>query len=166
MIKDIQKKLKLHFNYHKDGYFITTGKARGSRLRIGVRLNGAKSRAGYLCMRIKVNNKIHNLLLHRAIFLYHRGYLPDIIDHKNGNPIDNRIENLRPCSLSENRANSVKKTKAKSKYKGVQKNGSRWAAVVRRKHIGNFKTEIEAAIAYNKAALKEYGEFAKLNEVG
>jgi hypothetical protein len=50
-----------------------------------------------------INEK--NYFNHRLIFLYHYGYMPKIVDHINKNPADNKIENLREASLTENQYN-------------------------------------------------------------
>lgn len=92
------------------------------------------------------------------------------IDHINGDKLDNRRENLRLCSHQENLHNK-KKTRGKSIYKGVWKNKQTipWTAEIRASGIkyflGNFSTEIEAAKAYNEAAIKHHGEFARLNQL-
>lgn len=96
-----------------------------------------------------------------------------IIDHKNGNKLNNKLSNLRFCTYSQNSANIVK-NKGISKYKGVSfdKNGKRikrWMARCEIKGrnitIGRFLTEKEAAIAYNIKAYELWGEFAVLNKV-
>ena len=92
------------------------------------------------------------------------------IDHINGNGLDNRKENLRFCTRSQNNMNR-KKARGVSKYKGVCRYESRdkWVAVVKvngaAHNLGYFEREIDAAKAYNRGALKYHGEFAKLNEV-
>jgi hypothetical protein len=108
------------------------------------------------------------------------------VDHINGNTLDNRRCNLRLCSRSDNNKNSIKRSKLDSKspvskYKGVRysfiykPNGKKhirskpWMAAGSENgkpvHLGYFKTELEAAKAYNEFALKYYGEFAKINEI-
>lgn len=90
-----------------------------------------------------------------------------VVDHINRNSLDNRKKNLRFATLAENRRNFTKKT---SKYIGVWKNraGGKFHAKMKlmgkRLHFGSFNTEEEAAIAYDKAAKKYYGEFATLNK--
>lgn len=94
------------------------------------------------------------------------------VDHINGNPLDNRKANLRICSRSENLMNAGKYTrrnKCSSKYKGVSwhKATKKWEAGLqvngKRKWLGLFLEEQSAAVAYNLAALKYFGQFANLN---
>lgn len=92
------------------------------------------------------------------------------IDHKNGDPSDNRKCNLRVCLKGKyNAINRPKQKNNTTGYKGVfRKNGS-YAACIRvdqkLKHIGMFETPEEAALAYNQKALEYFGEFAYLNEI-
>lgn len=92
------------------------------------------------------------------------------IDHKNGNPLDNRKENLRWATPRENTANT--RAKSKSGYKGVtwEKKMKKWLAKVRTSNskrivLGYFDTPEEAAAAYNKEAKRRHGEFAWLNPI-
>lgn len=95
-----------------------------------------------------------------------------IVDHINGNKLDNRRENLRSCNTSQNTANKFKKP-GLSIYKGVSydknmKRKKRWMARLefngKNVTIGRFITEDEAALAYNKKAVELWGEFAVLND--
>jgi hypothetical protein len=94
------------------------------------------------------------------------------VDHKNGDTLDNRRENLRPATRTQNGRN-ITRFHAKSGYKGVcrvckTKTPSWFARIyVDNKpiHLGCFATPEEAARAYNEAALMHHGEFAHLNEV-
>jgi len=92
-----------------------------------------------------------------------------IVDHINHNGLDNRKENLRICNNKQNRINSLKHKELTSKYKGVyfEKIKRKYRADIRidkkLKFIGLFKNEIDAAEAYNQAALKHFGQFANLN---
>lgn len=83
-------------------------------------------------------------------------------DHINGNGLDNRRSNLRICTVAQNTMNSKKGMRNSSKYKGVTKNKP-WRAYIGTKTIGHFSSENEAAEAYNNAAKKLYGKFARLN---
>lgn len=96
------------------------------------------------------------------------------VDHINGDGLDNRRSNLRVCSHAENRRNSKKvsgRRKLASHYKGVSHpSKNRWTASItvmwKTLHIGSFKTEIEAARAYDEAARNHHGVFARLNFPG
>jgi hypothetical protein len=72
---------------------------------------------GHRYARIKFDKQ--EFKLHRIIFLYHKGYLPDIIDHINGDRYDNRIENLREANTYQNRQNSRIYSTSKSGVKNV-----------------------------------------------
>lgn len=98
------------------------------------------------------------------------------VDHRNNNTLDNTRENLRPCSKTENGANKDKCVTyaghtTSSQYKGVywSKANQNWYAQIGIKgkstHLGTYKTEVEAARAYNLAAVKLFGEFARLNVI-
>jgi hypothetical protein len=104
------------------------------------------------------------ILLHRAILCAG----PDeFVDHINGNGLDNRRANLRLCSRSDNQCN---RGPAKGRrFKGVAPHGDRYKVAIRRHgvfyHLGVFDTEVEAAIAYNEAAIVLHGAFAHLNSI-
>jgi hypothetical protein len=94
----------------------------------------------------------------------------EIIDHINGNRSDNRLSNLRKSDTSLNGHNKTKQNGLTSKYIGVcrAKSGKYTSAIRKgtdRYHLGTFKTEEEAALAYNEKAKEIYGEFANLNEI-
>jgi len=116
-------------------------------------------------------------LMHRLINETPEGMFTDHINH---NRLDNRRENLRSCTASQNRANTPNNkggNPGTSKYRGVcwaarhykkgKASGWRWKAQIsidgKAKKIGYFHDEIEAAKAYDKAAKEQYGEFAILN---
>lgn len=104
----------------------------------------------------------------RIIFLWHHGYCPEIVDHKNRIKIDDHINNLRAATRSENARNRSSMRNSSSKYLGVfVRSLPSWCSVInvdgKHIHLGSFKTEEAAALAYNKAAEKYFGEFANLN---
>ena len=93
-----------------------------------------------------------------------------VVDHINGNTLDNRRCNLRVCAKAQNNINKTKTSGVRSsKYKGVfwENSCNRWRVQIRfegvRKHVGVFKDEIAAAEAYDKFARKLHGEFACVN---
>ena len=110
------------------------------------------------------------VFMHRAI-LCHHGYdlTAGEVDHINGNGLDNRKANLQIISHAENIRKSRTQINNKSGYKGVywHKRDQRWQAFIEvynvRKYLGSFKTKIAAALAYDVAAKKYFGTFAKLN---
>lgn len=106
------------------------------------------------------------VLMHREILGTPDGLLTDHINH---NRLDNRRANLRIADYAQNAWNKPHRSTGTSKYRGVTWSGffRKWVAhiTVRKKRtcIGCFKDEMEAAKAYNAAALKYHGEFATLN---
>jgi len=95
-----------------------------------------------------------------------------IVDHINGNALDNRRENLRLVTPADNSRNANKRaTPSQSKYKGVwvetRGNSTRFRAAIypngKAIRLGSFETEEAAAAAYDEAAIKFYGHHAKTN---
>ena len=108
----------------------------------------------------------------RPVFLHRFLLNPEFrqhVDHRNGNGLDNRRQNLRPCTPSQNHQNRRKARGCSSCFKGVSWNiqTQRWFASIRvnkkQKYLGRFLTEEAAARAYDQAALAAFGEFAWLN---
>jgi len=160
-----QEKLLTYFEYKDGGLFWKVSLNRRIEINspVGTLSKGAKYRT------TKLNQNTHQI--HRLIFLYHHGYLPEFIDHINGDKLDNRIENLRECSRSENHANTTISRRNTSGYKGIQleKRTNKWVASItvnkKRYSLGTYLTKEEAAFAYNEAAVKHFGKFANLNEL-
>lgn len=108
-----------------------------------------------------------HLLMHRLIL-----GLTDLgtfADHVDGNGLNNCRRNLRACNENENARNVPKRRDGSSRFKGVswRQDGRKWAAGIRvggkRIHLGIFRLERQAARAYDAAALRLHGQFARLN---
>lgn len=102
---------------------------------------------------------------HRLAWLYVHGAFPaSVIDHRDGNPLNNAMSNLRAATHAQNCANARRWAK-KSLPKGVRKNGSGFTARIsvqgRLITIGTFANAAEAASAYAREATRIYGEFAR-----
>jgi hypothetical protein len=104
-------------------------------------------------------------LMHRFILGTKSG---QVVDHKNGDRLDNRLSNIRNCTQAENSRNQNIKTSNFTGYKGVSYHKGAYDAQLKLNYKivwrGRFQTAIEAAQAYNVAAKKYFGEFARLND--
>lgn len=110
----------------------------------------------------QITRQMHRMILHEMN--------PKIyVDHRDRDGLNNRRSNLRRCTPRQNQANKVKEKNSTSQYRGVywNKQNRRWCAAIREDHrkvwLGNFKDEREAALAYDAAAFRVHGEFARLN---
>lgn len=131
-----------------------------------------KAKGGKLYARRTVNRRgespqYRSILMHRLIRSINDSKVH--VDHWDGDGLNNRRLNLRPCNRSQNIANQKRRTGGRSKFKGVNPSKLRWQARISvngvRRHLGSFRTEEDAALAYNAAAVVAFGEFANLNEV-
>lgn len=106
--------------------------------------------------------------MHRLIMGLDGGNPSLQVDHINGNKLDNRRENLRVCTHAENNQNRGQRG-GRSRYKGIvffhkeQDWGARIRKNGKRIYLGRFKTEEDAARAYDMAARKHHGAFAYVN---
>jgi len=89
------------------------------------------------------------------------------VDHRNGDGLDNRRQNLRPANDSKNQMNARMRSDNPSGFKGVCADRHRWMARIqldgRRTYLGYFATPQEAARAYDAAAVELFGEYARPN---
>ncbi len=120
------------------------------------RVVGSKSKRGYL--QISINKKTY--LVHRIIWLYVHGVMPETIDHINHIKDDNRLINLRNATQSQNTKNKSLCSNNTSGHNGVVKKGNRWTAFVmqnkKRIFLGSFAT-VEEAVQARKLANVKYG---------
>lgn len=147
----------------KKDLFIDLDSQQITNLNTGKVLSQVKNRASkkvkicYLKINFKSKKKRHNFRVHRLFFYWKHGYLPKVVDHIDRNSLNNKIENLRDLSQSNNLRNSNKQNRKNftSKYKGVSREGNKWLARIRDIYakkdirIGLFNSEDEAGQAYN-----------------
>ena len=121
---------------------------------------------GMTCDKVRKTFLVH-IIIANAFMDNPNGY--DRVDHIDHNKSNNDIDNLRWCSQSQNCMNMSKQSNTTSTYKGVSwnKHAKKWHAYIminyKRKHIGLFECEVQAAVAYNNAAIQLFEEFACLN---
>jgi hypothetical protein len=108
------------------------------------------------------------IYMHREIMAAPAGLL---VDHINGNSLDNRRCNLRLVTDAENNRNKRQRSDNTSGFTGVNfaKRERKWRVSItvnsRNIYIGFFENEVDAARAYNEAAVKHHGQFARLNVI-
>ena len=108
------------------------------------------------------------LLMHRVIINAPKGVY---VDHINGDPLDNRRANLRLCTIAQNNGNTPKRKANTLGNKGIftHPNTPKYVAAIQHNYksyyLGSYVTKEMAALAYNRAALHLFGEFARLNKL-
>jgi hypothetical protein len=162
-----QERLKEMFDYREDGNFV--------RKKTGV-VVACNPTPKHRYLRLSVIGKPQ--ALHRMIFLYHHGYLPKVTDHIDGNRLNNRIENLRACTQSENCLNSKHRATSTSPYKNVylakhSKNNPKyspdwkenWVVSItvnkKRQYVGSFEDVELADLVATEARDLYHGAFAR-----
>ena len=152
--------LKAMFEHRADGALVW--KVKHGKVKPGD-VAGCKDRDGYTL--IGVNGVLCRA--HRLAFLMHHGYLPSEVDHINGDPSDNRIENLRAATKSQNMCNSRTPKDNRSGVKGVYWNAhaKKWMArctVNKKVHYIGVYADIRVAETAVKAFRKKlHGDFAR-----
>jgi hypothetical protein len=151
----------------KTGVF--TWKVSSGRAKAGSPAGTRNKRAGKTTkdyLRIKISGR--NLHAHRLAYFMQTKIDPldHLVDHVNGDGLDNVFTNLRLASKSQNAANSGARATNRSSYKGVSQNRSNWQARIcldgKRKHLGTYPTPELAHVAYRKAAAELFGDFARV----
>jgi len=137
-------------------------------------ISGRRKRVGAIAgnmddgrVRVFINGKQY--YRSRIVFLYHSGFIPKYLDHIDGDTLNDRMSNLRQCTISQNGMNRGSGKNSSSQYKGVHwdKSRDKWCSQIlvngNKKHLGRFAKEKDAAMAYDKAANELHGIFARLN---
>ena len=125
------------------------------------KLAGYDNKNGY--MKVTIKNKQY--YIHRIIYLMQHGFMPQMIDHIDGNSKNNSIENLREADSSKNNFNSVYKNKNKSGYRNVFYNKERntWTIYItinkKTKFFGSYEDVELAGLVAEEARRKYHGEF-------
>lgn len=155
------KRIRYLFDLNSHGHLVRRVSVRGSSRGTTI---GTMKPKGYLVA--MVDGKTYRV--HHLVWFWCHGSWATELDHWNRIRHDNRIENLRLCTHTQNLGNMHPRV---HKYKGVTfcRQTGKWRAQItvnyRATHLGRFVTIEEAALAYNQAALEHFGEFAHLNDV-
>ena len=152
--------VKFLFNYYNGELFWKTPKAR--RVKVGS-IAGSIDDEGY--KRVSIDGKSYKI--HRLVFLYHFDYLPEEVDHIDGNKLNNLIENLRGVSKTQNQWNSRKPKTNKSGIKGVSwsKSAKKWQTGITingKKCFRKYFDDLNEAKTYIELMRKQnHGEYAR-----
>lgn len=161
--KTMNQVLVAEYFDHKDGHLYWKKVMRFNKQYLVGREVGSIHKTGY--RHVTWMGKIHKV--HRLIFLLEHGYLPKEIDHINGDRQDNRIENLREVTRSENQFNKAMCSNNTSGFRGVNwhKHSKSWVVRVctkgKTKILGYFKDLELAGLVADEARNLYHGKFAK-----
>ena len=154
-----QEKVREFFDY-KDGCLYVK-KRYCDKMPVGSKV-GTKNKDGYL--QVTIMKQKH--YIHRLVFLYHHGFLPESVDHVNNDKLDNKIQNLREATLGENNHNIGMNKRNTSGSKGVSwhKKNKKWVVTVRNNkksmYFGSFEDIELAELVAIEARNKHHKEFA------
>ena len=156
-----QQYLKEIFNYDPETGILTWKVKKSRNINIGdVAGSEFKTKQGKRYLRVSVNDKLY--FIHRIAWMYSYGEWPCEIDHKDGNGLNNKWENLRNVSRLENSKNQRKSTRNKSGIVGVfwDRTYNKWRAYIRVNgvlhSIGQFKSLFDAVCARKTSELEYY----------
>lgn len=160
-----QEYLRERFCYDGEG---DEERGYGRFIRVAGRFNSkfgfwewSKGRGGYRILRLSINGRQRVYTIHRLIWIYFFGDIPDEmeVDHINRNRLDNRIENLRVCSRRENMMNSKRN---RSGFPGISwdKINNKWVSQIQinkvMTNLGRYNT-LEEAVEARRNAERELG---------
>jgi len=122
---------------------------------------GRETSGGYFSTTIKSKET----QIHRIIYFMFNGFLPDFIDHKDGNPLNNKIDNLRGCTNSQNQYNKKIQKNNTSGYKNIYKKNNGWIVLFRvnkrLKSYGVYRNISDAIKTAETIRLSMHKEFAR-----
>lgn len=165
-----REELHKRFEYREDGEVIRkfNPDARPcENAKYANKVTGKIDSTGYKVLSIGSRATKVSMRAHRVIFGLVHGYVPELVDHKDGNPLNNRIENLRPATIQENARNRRVPDNNSSGVIGVwfEKSRNKWNSQITidgvKTRIGRFE-KFEDAVAARKEAEKiHFGEFVR-----
>jgi hypothetical protein len=126
-----------------------------------------QERGGYVQFCFSAGARALTVPIHRFAYWKVHGHLPAMIDHANGDSADNRIDNLRAATPSQNNMNSRIRSDNTSGHRGVRwhKRKQKWEVSIRRDtkryYVGDYKNLDEAVAARREAEAKYHGQFAR-----
>lgn len=167
MVEEIWKIIDGYNNYSISNLGNVFNNIRNKQLSYG------KINTGYLYVDLWFENKRKRFLIHRLVARHFFDEFDDKqkIDHIDRNKLNNRIDNLRHITHSNNIKNANKRLNTTSKYKGVSfiKSINKWRSriTIDKKiyYLGNYETEKEAATAYNNFILNTHNKYFILNQI-
>lgn len=126
-----------------------------------------KKRAGYITPQgyLRIGHNYESTFAHRLIFILHHGYSPEFVDHIDGDKLNNRIENLRAVTRSQNQCNARLRKDSFTGLKNVTRHRNKWQVRIRFNnkltHIGTFDDLELAEFVASEYRDKYHGEFAR-----
>lgn len=150
---------------YRDGCLYWNNAMCNNNIKAGSRAGYFHGASGYYKVRYGKTDRF----IHRWIFLYHHGYLPEFVDHIDNDRSNNLIGNLREATRQQNAFNRRSQPNSSSKYKGVSwhKRAKKWCANGtingKQKSLGYFDTEEAAAKRYDFIMEKYHKEFMRPN---
>lgn len=154
-----QQRLKELFTYNEGGFLLNKVR-RSQRSKIG-EIAGYINTPGY--RKIQIDGKLYSAS--RLIWLYHNGYLPEFLDHIDNIRANDKIDNLRPCTINQNNFNRSMNSNNKSGFKGVcwHKPSRLWHASIKinkeLRYLGLFWDKEVAAQIVMIERVNNHGEF-------
>jgi len=137
-----------------------------SNIKVGATAGNTHPKTGYVQVRLRGKD----YRVHRLVFLWHHGYTPEFVDHRDHVRHHNNISNLRECTSKENACNRRARVTATSQYKGITwaPDKMKWRARAsdaegKEIHLGYHEDEVVAARAYDTYAINNFEEFANIN---